>query len=147
MVEGLTCTRRSTQPATAGLLMEPTPWCIAVQGTSRDGAAAARRAHTPKVGGSSPSPATVAWWPARAADGAPVNRTSSAGSQSSLQTAVTRRDQSRSAREVTVVSTIHIGLQSYFDELNQVIARHRGAVLFEGIGSLTEEEIAALSPE
>jgi hypothetical protein len=75
-----------------------------------------------------------------------VIRTISEGSQSCLQTAVTRFDQSRSTREVTVVSTIHIGLQSYFDELNQIIANHRGAVLYEGIGSLTEEEIDALSP-
>jgi hypothetical protein len=75
-----------------------------------------------------------------------VIRTIQEGSQACLQTAVTRLDQSRSPREVTVVSTIHIGLQSYFDELNEVIARHRGAVLYEGIGSLTEEEIQDLSP-
>lgn len=64
-----------------------------------------------------------------------------------LQTAVARLDQSRSDREVTVVSTIHIGLPSYYDELNAIIDAHRGIVLYEGIGSLTEEEIAALTPD
>ena len=67
--------------------------------------------------------------------------------QSCLQTAVTRLDQSRSDRLVTVVSTIHVGLASYFAELNQVIENHHGAVLYEGIGSLTEEDVAALTPE
>jgi len=76
-----------------------------------------------------------------------VIRTVQEGPVACLQTAVTRLDQSRSEREVTIVSTIHIGLQSYYDELNDVIARHHGPVLYEGIGSLTEEEIADLSPE
>src|SRR6266567_9049214 len=79
-----------------------------------------------------------------------VIRTITEDGVSHLQTAVTRLDQSRSPREVTVVSTIHIGLPSYFDELNRVIdnhVKHGGVVLYEGIGSLTEDEIAALTPE
>lgn len=72
-------------------------------------------------------------------------RTITEGGQSCLQTAVTVLDQSRSPRTVTIVSTIHIGLQSYFDELNQIIDNHDGPVLYEGIGSLTEEELASLS--
>jgi hypothetical protein len=78
-------------------------------------------------------------------------RTITEGDESCLQTAVTRLEQARSPREVVVVSTIHVGLQSYFDELNDVIdafqARGNGAVLYEGIGSLTEAEIEALTPE
>ncbi len=72
-------------------------------------------------------------------------RTITEGGQSCLQTAVTVLDQSRNPRTVTIVSTIHIGLQSYFDELNQIIERHNGPILYEGIGSLTDEEIASLS--
>jgi len=75
-----------------------------------------------------------------------VIRTITEHGQASLQTAVTVLDQTRSPRTVTVVSVIHIGLPSYYDELNALIARHDGAVLYEGIGSLTEDEIAALSP-
>jgi hypothetical protein len=75
-----------------------------------------------------------------------VIRTITEHGQASLQTAVTVLDQTRSPRTVTVVSVIHIGLPSYYDELNDLIARHDGAVLYEGIGSLTEDEIAALSP-
>ncbi len=73
-------------------------------------------------------------------------RTITEHGQACLQTAVTVLDQTRSPRTVTVVSVIHIGLPSYYDELNDLIARHNGAVLYEGIGSLTEDEIAALSP-
>jgi hypothetical protein len=76
-----------------------------------------------------------------------VIRTISEGEKSSLQTAVSRLDQSRSPREVTVVSTIHIGLPAYFDELNQVIEHHRGPVLYEGIGSLTDDEIGSLTEQ
>jgi hypothetical protein len=78
-------------------------------------------------------------------------RTVSEDGSASLQTAAVRLDQSRSPREVVVVSTIHVGLQSYFDELNQVIedftAKGDSAVLYEGIGSLTEDEISALTPD
>ena len=74
-------------------------------------------------------------------------RTITEGSAACLQTAVARLDVSRSPREVTVVSTIHIGLPSYFDELNDVIDNHNGVILYEGIGSLTDEEIASLTPE
>ncbi len=78
-------------------------------------------------------------------------RTVTEGNQACLQTAVTRLEQARSPREVVVVSTIHVGLQSYFDELNDVLdafqARGNGAVLYEGIGSLTEDEIDALTPD
>ncbi|HLZ72228.1 MAG TPA: hypothetical protein VKV26_20170 [Dehalococcoidia bacterium] len=73
-------------------------------------------------------------------------RTISDHVEASLQTAVTVLDQTRSPRTVGIVSVIHIGLQSYYDELNDLIARHDGAVLYEGIGSLSEEEIAALTP-
>ncbi|HEY7293408.1 MAG TPA: hypothetical protein VH916_00130 [Dehalococcoidia bacterium] len=73
-------------------------------------------------------------------------RTISEHGQANLQTAVTVLDQTRSPRTVAIVSVIHIGLPSYYDELNALIARHNGAVLYEGIGSLTEDEIAALSP-
>ena len=74
-------------------------------------------------------------------------RTVTEGREACLQTAVTVLDQTRSPRTVTIVSAIHIGLQSYYDALNAVIAAHDGAVLYEGIGALTEEEIAALSPQ
>jgi len=76
-----------------------------------------------------------------------VIRTVTEGREACLQTAVTVLDQTRSPRTVTIVSAIHIGLQSYYDALNAVIAAHDGAVLYEGIGALTEEEIAALSPQ
>src|SRR5581483_2255611 len=78
--------------------------------------------------------------------GAIVIRTITEHGQASLQTAVTVLDQTRSPRTVTIVSVIHIGLPSYYDELNALIARHDGAVLYEGIGSLTEDEVAALTP-
>lgn len=74
-------------------------------------------------------------------------RTITEGDEARLQTAVTTLDQSRSPRVVTLVSTIHIGLPAYYDELNEVVAAHGGAVLYEGIGSLTPEEIDALTPE
>jgi hypothetical protein len=74
-------------------------------------------------------------------------RTITEGDEALLQTAVTTLDRSRSKRLVTLVACIHIGLPSYFDELNQLIAAHKGAVLYEGIGALTPEEIDSLSPE
>jgi len=76
-----------------------------------------------------------------------VIRTITEGSEAALQTAVTRLDQSRSDREVKIVSTIHIGLPSYYDELNGIIDSFKGTILFEGIGSLTEAEIAGLSDQ
>jgi hypothetical protein len=77
----------------------------------------------------------------------PVIRTITEGSEACLQTSVVRLDQTRSPRVVTVVSTIHIGLPSYYDELNAIIDAHDGTVLYEGIGSLSESEIEALSPQ
>jgi hypothetical protein len=74
-------------------------------------------------------------------------RTITEGDESQLQTAVTTLDRSRSKRTVTLVACIHIGLPSYFDELNAIVAAHKGTVLYEGIGSLTPEEIAELTPE
>jgi hypothetical protein len=74
-------------------------------------------------------------------------RTVYEGDQALLQTAVTRLSQTRNPRTVTLVACIHIGLPSYYDELNAIIAAHRGAVLYEGIGSLSQEEIEQLTPE
>jgi hypothetical protein len=69
MVEGLTCTQSSPRPALpagstpikAQRSSDARRTCRSRTAgvTTRDGAAAARRAHNPKVGGSNPSPATV----------------------------------------------------------------------------------------
>jgi len=46
------------------------------------------------------------------------------------------------------MSMIHIGEPRFYARVNEVIAEHDGGlVLFEGVGQLTEEEIAALEPD
>jgi hypothetical protein len=45
------------------------------------------------------------------------------------------------------MSMIHIGEPKFYTRINEVIAEHEGRVLFEGLGQLKEEEVAALTPD
>ncbi len=69
--------------------------------------------------------------------------------ESSLQTAVTEMQRRDTAHRVTLVSVVHVGLPEYYAAIERLIAQHvaaGGVVLYEGLGSLSEAEIAALSP-
>lgn len=66
-----------------------------------------------------------------------------------LQTAVIELRHRQTRRRLTLVAAIHIGLPSYYEQINALIAAHEvdgGVVLYEGVGSLSEAEVAQLSP-
>jgi hypothetical protein len=78
-----------------------------------------------------------------------VIRTTQDWSQATLQTAVIELRQRETGRRVTLIGMIHVALASYYDTVNGLIASHEasgGVVLFEGLGSLTEEEVNQLAP-
>lgn len=78
-----------------------------------------------------------------------VIRTTQDWNQSSLQTAVVELRNPETGRRVTLVGMIHVALASYYEAVNALIATHEagdGVVLYEGLGSLTEEEVQQLSP-
>jgi len=67
----------------------------------------------------------------------------------SLQTAVTNMRHHDSGRRVTLVGVVHVGSRDYFEEIQHQIDVHEasgGTVLYEGLGSLSEAEVAQLSP-
>lgn len=68
----------------------------------------------------------------------------------SLETAVTVLRQRGSGRRITLVSMIHIGRGDYYAQIDAIVAAHEqagGVVLYEGLGSLSESEIAGLSAQ
>lgn len=65
----------------------------------------------------------------------------------SLQTALLHLRHPETGRRVQVMSMIHIGEAAYYTRLNEIIAEHDGLILFEGLGQLTEEELASLTPD
>lgn len=76
-------------------------------------------------------------------------RTTQDWARSSLQTAVIDLRQDNTGRTVVLVGAIHVASREYYEAVNAIIAAHEaggGVVLYEGLGSLTEEEIANLSP-
>jgi hypothetical protein len=67
-----------------------------------------------------------------------------------LQTAVSVLRHRTSGRTVTLVSMIHVGRSQYYDAIAALIAEHErrnAIVLYEGVGSLSEAEVADLSPQ
>ena len=64
-----------------------------------------------------------------------------------LQTALIHLRHRETGRRVRLMSMIHIGEPVYYTRVNEIIADHDGLVLFEGLGQLTDDEIAALTPE
>jgi hypothetical protein len=76
-----------------------------------------------------------------------VIRTTREGDRWNLQTAVIHLQHRQSGRRVRLMSMIHIGEPRYYARLNELIADHDGLIFFEGLGQLTDEEIAALTPE
>ena len=78
-----------------------------------------------------------------------VIRTTQDWTQASLQTAIVEMRQGETGRRVTLVGMIHVALASYYDAVNALIAEHEaggGVILYEGLGSLSEDEVNQLSP-
>ena len=78
-----------------------------------------------------------------------VIRTTQDWNQAALQTAVIELRHRQTERRVKLVGMIHVALASYYAAVNELIAEHEaagGAVLYEGLGSLTEEEVNQLTP-
>lgn len=66
-----------------------------------------------------------------------------------MQTAVSEMRERSGPRKVLLVAVVHVGTREYFDEIQRLIDGHvaaGGAVLYEGLGSLSEAEIAELPP-
>ncbi len=74
-------------------------------------------------------------------------RTKREGDRWSLQTALIHLRHRQSGRRVQIMSMIHIGEPAFYTRINEVIAGHEGLILFEGLGQLTEAEVASLSPD
>ena len=74
-------------------------------------------------------------------------RTTREGDRWSLQTALIHLRHRQTGRRVSLMAMIHIGEARYYARLNEIIAEHEGLVLFEGLGQLTGEEVAALTPD
>lgn len=74
-------------------------------------------------------------------------RTTRDGDRWNLQTALVHLRHRQSGRRVRLMSMIHIGEAVYYTRLNEILAEHKGLVLFEGLGQLSEDEIAALTPD
>ncbi len=64
-----------------------------------------------------------------------------------LQTAAVTLEQPETGRRVLLLSMIHIGRPEYYARLAALVEEHPGTVLFEGVGELTPEEVAALPEE
>ena len=74
-------------------------------------------------------------------------RTRREGDRWNMQTALIHLRHPQTGRAVRLMSMIHIGEPRFSMRFNEVIAEHEGLVLFEGVGQLTEEELASLSAE
>lgn len=74
-------------------------------------------------------------------------RTIREGDRWSLQTALIHLRHPHTGRRVRLMSMIHIGEAKFYTRVNEVIDDHDGLVLFEGLGQMAEEEIAALAPD
>src|SRR5690242_7842298 len=64
-----------------------------------------------------------------------------------LQTAVIEMTQRDGARRVTLVGMIHVGSREYYEGIQRLVDQHEaagGAVLYEGVGSLSDAEVAEL---
>jgi hypothetical protein len=73
-----------------------------------------------------------------------VIRTVREGDTWRLQTAVIDLRHPRTGHRVRLLSMIHIGRADYYGFLGQLIEGHTGPVLYEGVGDLAPEEVAAL---
>jgi hypothetical protein len=76
-----------------------------------------------------------------------VIRTIREGDRWSLQTALLHLRHPDTGRRVRLMSMIHVGEPKFYTRINEVIDEHTGLVLFEGMGQLTDEEIAGLTPD
>jgi hypothetical protein len=65
----------------------------------------------------------------------------------SLQTALIHLRHRETGRRVRLMAMIHIGESVYYTRLNEIIAEHDGLVLFEGLGQITDDELAELTPD
>ena len=74
-------------------------------------------------------------------------RTIREGDRWHLQTALIHLRHRESGRRVQLMAMIHIGEPRFYTRVNEVIAEHAGLVLFEGLGQLTEAEVASLTPD
>jgi hypothetical protein len=69
--------------------------------------------------------------------------------RASLQTAVGEMRGRAGGRRIVLVAAVHVGSREYFGEIQRLIDAHEaagGVVLYEGLGSLSEFEIAELPP-
>jgi hypothetical protein len=69
--------------------------------------------------------------------------------RASLQTAIIELRNRASGHRVTLIAVIHVASRDYYEGIQSLIDAHEsagGAVLYEGLGSLSEAEIAALPP-
>jgi hypothetical protein len=54
------------------------------------------------------------------------------------------------SRRIVLVGAVHVGRKDYFDEIQRLIDAHEsagGMVFYEGLGSLSESELAQLEPD
>jgi hypothetical protein len=65
----------------------------------------------------------------------------------SLQTALIHLRHPETGRRVRLMAMIHIGEPVYYTRLNEIIAEHDGLVFFEGLGQISEAELAGLTPD
>ncbi|MBI2760133.1 MAG: hypothetical protein HYX51_01740 [Chloroflexi bacterium] len=64
-----------------------------------------------------------------------------------LQTAVVHLRNPDTDHRITLCSMIHIGRPDYYARLGALVENHPGDVLFEGVGELSAEDVAALPDE
>jgi hypothetical protein len=76
-----------------------------------------------------------------------VIRTIREGDVWNLQTSLIHLRHRQSGRRVRLMSMIHIGEPIFYTRVNEVIAEHDGLIFFEGLGQLTDAEVASLTPE
>jgi hypothetical protein len=68
----------------------------------------------------------------------------------SLQTVVVTMRHRDETRRIVLVGAVHVGRREYFDEIQRLINAHEasgGTVFYEGLGSLSEAEVARLEPD
>jgi hypothetical protein len=79
-----------------------------------------------------------------------VIRTTRERDRWSLQTALIHLQHRETGRRVALMSMIHIGEATFYTRVNELIAEQEqkgGLILYEGLGQLSDAEIAALTPD
>jgi hypothetical protein len=131
-------------------------------------ARAARQAPSPikgeGVGGEGPrtlarslyAPSPIAWYAGCSGSSGRITRTGRAIGEPAvirtireadiwkMQTAAIYLRHPTTGRRITLLSMIHIGRADYYARLSELMEEHEGLVLFEGLGELTPQEVAAL---